>query len=418
MSTLKGIVVLLLLAFAISVGRADPVMTQAQASQIAANFCRQMGLTVTASPTAVFPVPTREYISVTHWQPAWQVIFPGQAEVHIVDATGIISSYGTLSQQDLDEAYIDYPDGTTISSDDAIRFATAALSSTGQQGELVFDYADRNTVHDNGNSSDHTWCVRWKRQIQGVPYREDFAHVQLTANTGRVLDVDINFYSIPPASMAINVTRAQADSVINTFANNAPLHTASIRSAILNQVRLEIVPASSYWQTGQNNMDPGGQGVLAYVYELIDGDQGYDVFVDCATGNIIGGEATGPYSDSAVPSLSAMLRRTKAIRVYQKSKHGGWEAKPAVTLDEHAFAPETQLFKTLKPCKDRGKLAFSGLKFVFIAGNKRLGEGYYAPATGRLKIGTAWAMAPERLKAWLHPYVRQPETDNMRITMH
>src|SRR5262249_26756043 len=104
-----------------------PRLTQAQAIRIATRFSQAIGQRVTGTPdTVTDPAPLR-YTGEQQpcWQPRWSIVFNGQAEFEVIDATGGIAWYSNDAL--LNQVANTPPKRKPLTAAAAVKIATAAL---------------------------------------------------------------------------------------------------------------------------------------------------------------------------------------------------------------------------------------------------------------------------------------------------
>lgn len=176
-------------------------LNEEQATQIARTFCQKIGQPITGVGSANFIKP--DAMNEQHyWLSRWEVTFPSQAEVEVVDATSVIIRYAN------DAYYVVHQDdntpaGEAIPKQEAIQRAKAAVSATGQPEPLQFWLAQIEQLHPtNPLAKTQDWSVRWFRATSDGPYRDQHASVGLNAQTGEIEDLVIMFGS-PPMAQAV-----------------------------------------------------------------------------------------------------------------------------------------------------------------------------------------------------------------------
>ncbi len=243
-------------------------LTQAQAVSLAQAFCQAVGAPVTATATATWPAPNPSPGQPPyHWQNRWDIQFGSQAEVEVVDATGVISHYYNfaLSQQ-LQTA--NNPAGTPLSESSAVQAATSALQASGQSGELASTPTDQNfQITAPPTQAGDLWMVTWGRQYQGIPYRQQQATVMLQAETGALQAFSLTFPSPPPGAGPGSITSSQAAQAAQ--AAQTTLANAGYSNLTQQSVTLQVVQPNNQWHTG------------AYSYAVTPGPPPSRVAWDC-----------------------------------------------------------------------------------------------------------------------------------------
>jgi len=244
-ATFIGIVcsVTILAAGAVWADPAPPRLTENQAIQIASDFCQRIGAPVSVAGNAVYPAAqsiTRQPMEPDeYWLPRWVVTFPAEAQVEVVDETGIVRSYMNNA---LEAQLGKQPGGIAIAGTAAIRSAVAALRATGQpfdeirpNGAVIYG-TDRQY-----RAAGHTWWVSWTRTYKSVPYEHQSAQVGVQAETGKIVALGLTFPSPPPGPSEVHLTaRDGAEKAL------ARLAQRGVQTALIYQEDAEyVVPDES-----------------------------------------------------------------------------------------------------------------------------------------------------------------------------
>jgi hypothetical protein len=279
-------------------------LTQAQAVAAAAAFCRTVGAPVTVPGRAEYPAPN-EFPNEAehHWQKRWRVVFPKQATVEIVDATGTIAQYKNTAFDEYSIGQRDRVLGTAISEEEAVRCAESAMRDTGQVRELSTPTAIYGEPVKPAVFGTRLWTVRWTRQFRGIPYRDDTATILLDADTGTVERVFLSF----PSSPAIDATVVTSDNQAVSIAHGI-LASAGLSDAVLKTVQRRILSGNTFWQPGGSEAIrvPGparSVWVCSFGTHDIGENHSYEVWVDTETGVVIGGN-TFAYSVNSHPAIN------------------------------------------------------------------------------------------------------------------
>lgn len=271
-------------------------LSQAQAVQVAQAFCQTIGYPVTASGTAEFAVP--EWHQKLHWQPRWRVVFPRQADVEIVDATGVVSDYDNRALSSRADYQSKQPAGDAIPEADAIQKATVVMQATGLVGELASPQVRLQQGDDPPLASTHTYFVIWPRVFEGAPYREQQLTVNLNAETGEIMGLGMTFPSMPPSHAATQITQEAAEQTAQAITANAGL------SGNLVLVQKEVIQPNRFWEPGGKAYEKlPGPAHVAWVCQFDLGQRGYEVWVDAVTGDVIGGTAIGSFGGKPKPKV-------------------------------------------------------------------------------------------------------------------
>lgn len=312
---LKALLPFLLTLWIVPAYGQTPTLTQAQAIQTAAAFCQAVGAPIadTSSATAVFPAPPLNPSRPdTYYLPRWRVDFPACAQVEIVDATQMVSRYynSALSAQALQA---NAPAGTPLSQDTLTQKAQAVLQAAGPATETAGAPTINMWQMASPATSAGDLCIAtWPRQYQSIPYRDQKAIIILQAETGNVQAYNLAYPFPAPASYTQTVTQAQA-----TQTASAQLASAGISGATLQTAEVMVVEPNTFWQPGGNgNPQPNATGQVAWDCKYQDASGAlYEVWVDAASGSVIGGEsavlAGGGHKPSAKVGKGPMVPRAK-----------------------------------------------------------------------------------------------------------
>ena len=285
-------------------------LTPAQAVQIAQAFCNSNGNPISVPGNAQYAVPDA---ADAYWQPCWTVTFDGQATVEVVDATSIVASY-------MNDAYSGYLAsirqqlaGPLVSQNTAVQTAAAALSTTANVDQTGQVTAYLSQDNDGTHAGESTWNILYPRQFQGLPYKDDVVVMEIDAATNKLMGLSLTYRCVPPdnGGSAMVVTQAQANATAQSQINQSGIQAPLLQGSIV-----QVVLPNTYWQDGNYNFTPG-QGKVAWVvtYSLGDPTLGetVGVWVDAATGNIIGGEYIGGELSRHINHKPATVHKKKAI---------------------------------------------------------------------------------------------------------
>ena len=308
-------------------------MTSDKAIQIAQDFCRKIGKPVTVPGTATFPLTGFE--NEYYWLPEWKVRFGGQADVDVVDATGIIALYADGQYSKIHDTT---PTGEILSPEEAKQRALALIQATGEQenfGNLtvaVGSFTRHPTAHDQ------YYVVDTDRMFHGIPYLHEGPTALLSAQTGEAVNVELHLSSPPMTQGAAALSQGQALGVTQAhmvydqgFRGNAVLHDAT----------LKVVTVPTGPDTGQGPQPQVGR--VAWVVRYTGDTWEDDTWVDAQTGRVVGGESAsggygGPKSPAAVLTLPLRTTLPGVQAVYMRradpAAKGGWAAIKAAAFDE------------------------------------------------------------------------------------
>ena len=260
--------------------------TSAQVIQAAENFCTAIGQPVTATPTAIFPAPIFDtYGPEPYWLPRWHVVFPGQAELDVVDGTLLTSWYENYSMLSMTT-----PAGTAEAQSAAVQTATAAIAASGQStSELDTPTTLEMQSNYPPTEGEHYLQVDFPREYQGIDYLDQFALIDIQAETGQVYMFSLHFTASAPTADTQTVTAADAVATANARLAAWGLSGASC-SAVLS-----VVEPNTFYQTGGSDIPTPGPSHVVWncTYSYSDAT-GYAhealVWVDGQSGSVIGGD--------------------------------------------------------------------------------------------------------------------------------
>lgn len=355
---------------AVTVVAAVPTrLTPAQAIQIAKAYCNSSKNPISVPGNAQYSVPDADD---AYWQPRWTVTFDGQATVEVVDATGVVASY-------TNEAYYtnylmsvrNQPAGPLTSQTTALQTAAAALQATtcAEQTGTPTAYLSQN--NDGSHAGDSTWNVLYNRQFQGIPYKDDFVVILIDAGTNQLTGLSLTYRCVPPdnGGSAMVITQRQAEAIARV-----QLGQDDVAGAVLQSTTKQVILPNSFWQDGGYSFTPGpgkiawvvtfsisassGGGVAEGIGNTSGGDSSavsvstlgppgtpvpgppgtpvplsasdsYAVWVDAATGNVIGGEYVGE-------------ERGRHTKQGKHTKHGASPIHPKKTTTKLATGKKTK----------------------------------------------------------------------------
>lgn len=285
---------------------------QAQAIQTATDFCQRIGQPAPAKSSASFltndprspkiPMPTTpvSYVSV----PRWHVDFTDKnhrVEVEVNDATGVICYYmiSTFGANSSPKPSVQ-PLTPTTTKDEAISTAKSALEAAGafKTGELQFKEA----FYNQDSAVSAVWYVSWEREFHGLPYSRQDANVGIDALTGEVNGFSVNFRTPPPDSAAFKISREQAQKIA---ANQ--LADAGLPSSGVVVEKAEVMQPSNFWHIpfSQHAQEQPIARIAWICSCQVDYRQKYHVWVDAATGDVIGGDYAGKRGKVTLPSKNS-----------------------------------------------------------------------------------------------------------------
>ncbi len=258
-----------------------PRLTADEAIGIARAFASQIGAPIQGQGQAVYPAPKQSAsLPEPYWQPRWKVTFGGDVEFEIVDANGVICRYAdrrvhagpgqpARSRASVAQAAI-------IRRGEAVRLAAGPVPETGEPE------ARRASP---GQPDDDTWFVIWPRVSGDAPYKDEQLIVVIRGRDGAVSAMTARYPSTPSWSWGSGVSETDA-----IAAARAHLAEFGIKGVSIVHTAREVVQPSTGWETAMGTKAEGGASVDAWVCEFWAGARNYLVYVDAASGRVVGGE--------------------------------------------------------------------------------------------------------------------------------
>ena len=294
-------------------------LTEAQAIQLAQQFCQRIGQPVTGPAVTEFP-EREELVDLPNhfWQTCWKISFGYDVDVQVIDATGVIRGYGNNAffHKPLAEQHL--PVGEFISEQEAMQKALFILQATGQTEELTppdirFEEIARPVKHGTTD-----WAVRWHRSSHGIAYREDGADVILDGESGKVISAGIGYYSPPLAAFTERFHRAETAAIAGEVMSQVGLPDAVPETRIVRAGLERMERPNTFWQDGdENHPAPGpARPVHAHVYRA--DNIYYEVWIDMETGQTIGGSWYSLRGGANKPSIKHFLSRSKMTALKAK----------------------------------------------------------------------------------------------------
>jgi hypothetical protein len=390
---------------------APPTLTQAQVIKVATDFCQKIGQPVTAQPATTFPEPLIIW-GDTYWQPQWNVTFPGQAEIHIADPTGVVTFYdnnGYYVRNSSDRT----PPGPAIPQEQADQIAQNVLKATGAN---VAEFGNReDKEHQNAAeliASQHFWYIGWDRLFHNIRYYAQGCDVTLDAQTGEVIVAKMVLPSPPVTNAQLNVTQEQAIALTQTYMVK---DLGFQGTAALRRAEMQIVQPQTEWDSAPNQAVGHLQTarpawVVRYLFVTPTGQHSsLDTWIDTQTGALIGVEsAGGPMGGQAVTAppkpptpLAQLLPTIEAVyaRRADAAAKSGWAAIKSAALTAKKQPQQIAALKTAKPAAAPAILPADQL--VLVGKDNSLTVYGYDPATGKLGAGTDWLTVPSSFRVWM-----------------
>ena len=381
-------------------------LSEVQAVQLARTFCQNIGQPVTAAGTATFAADAQAPPS-HYWQPIWDVTFPGQAEVEVVDATGIIASYNNKARRQEDHQLrqdASVPDNT-IPQQEAIQRAKDVLAATRQTEPLEFNWAQLASFNPMVTNS-HTWFVWWYRTSHGIRYYDQHVGIYMDAQTGEIGGLILNLTS-PPLTSAVQAVR-EIDA-INIGAAEV-VRQGIEQGATHKETHLEIITPNNRWP---HSTDKPGQDTsvrLAWAVTFIVDGHWRQVKIDTETGEILdegrdngpgGKQAAGSVKVSAPPPIMPMLRSVRAVYVRGRDANGKWATKPLLKFGTKDQPHAVALLRKTSDFRKEGPAGAASQQIVLVSRSSAIGVYSYFPDTGLLGGNSDWAAVPDEFKTWV-----------------
>jgi hypothetical protein len=283
------VVLVLMTALPALVHARTPGLTQAQAIQIAIRFSKAIRQPVTGTPdTVTYPAPPQfSGEQQPYWQPRWSIVFVGQAEFEVIDATGVISWY--LNTAPMAQLVNNPPTRQPFTAAAAVRKATAALRAAGTIPELATSPSSSFARISPGSTEGDEWEVIWQRKdpTSKILYPNQQLSVYLQGETGAIKMFGLYCPSPSPHSVAFTVPRTQA-----TVTAQSLLQSVGVQNPSLVTVQQRIVQPNTYWQPGGSwtpQFNVAGRAVWCCTFK--DPNRvSYEVWVDAAAGTVVGGQ--------------------------------------------------------------------------------------------------------------------------------
>lgn len=314
----------LLFTFGISTAHAQitppptptPILTTAQATQIATTFCSSLNVSGGTASAVYAPASANSGSQNYYWLPRWQVTFVNaaglQSVVEVADANGTITSYHNyaMSQQALTN---NTAAGISLAASTAIQNATSALQASGMPSDIASTPVATNMqITYPATSAGNLWLVSWKRQFNGIPYEREQVSFILQAQTGFVQSMKKSFPSVPPTSGVASVTASQASLTAQNKLIQFGITTATLQNCVKT-----VVQPNTKWQIGGSPTPiPNCAGIVVWDCVFSDGvDAGvvHQVWVDANTGAVAGGQTV---------TMSAAMKKAhkKNLKLKEHSK--------------------------------------------------------------------------------------------------
>ena len=394
-------------------------LTREQAIQIARAFCQKIGQPVTAIGTATFAT-NLQGLPGHYWQPIWDVTFPIQAVVEVVDATGTIvrysnNAYDAVHQND------DFPAGDPLPKLKAMRRAQEIVNATGETESLLpweAQTEQRRPVFPLAKT--YEWIVRWYRAAGGVPYRNQHVSIALDAQTGEA-EYMIFMFGSPPLTSAAKVL-SQTDAI--SVAASQVISQVVQQEATHKETHLEIVAPDDRWYHSSNKPGQLKNVRLAWAVTFVVDGIWRQTDVDAATGEILGtdsdagpwgsGAAVAPAKVFASPPLAQILKTPQAVYVRGKDAKGSWTAKPFLKFSAKTQPHAVALLVQTTDFRKEGPAEAASQQIVLVSKSHAIGVYSYFPDTGLLGNSSDWAAVPSEFKTWMQHKITAAPISAMR----
>ncbi len=233
-------------------------------------------------------------------RPEWVVEFHSFSRVRVSDEGSVrgVVDYTARPSQDLSVGKPPIPE------EDAIVAATRVLEHIGLEPDLILDHAELNyPVGDRRDIAD--WLVKWRRVYQGIPYEFTAdAAVVMDAATGKLILVSLPPRPPVPASVAVNVSEAEA---VGIALAHVSAHGRGL-PGLQGTAMLEIAQPHLYWTSADHPVEVRYDDPSVVVWHVNVGvpvdaklvEEGWPavfpvayVQVDAASGQVVGDALAG-----------------------------------------------------------------------------------------------------------------------------
>ena len=379
-------------------------LSEAQAVETARVFCRKIGQPVTTAGTATFAANVQGP-SGHYWQPIWDVTFPGQAELEVVDVTGVIARYANEAYSTMHRD--NSPAGEAIPQLKAILRAKDAMNVMRQRKPLLFWQASLDHYSDPPLANASVWSVRWYRAAEGVPYREQYASFSLDAQTGEIRYFVLMFGTAPLRSAVKVVSQQDA---VNVAASRI-ISQGIEQEATHSGTKLEIITPDYDWNKLHGRPGPANDVRLAWVSTFVVDGHWREVYVDTEMGEILGGDRdNGPAGMHTVASPTAafvplpitpMLQSVRAVYVRGRDANGKWATKPLLKFGTKDQPHAVALLRKTVDFRKEGPAGAASQQIVLVSRSSAIGVYSYFPDTGLPGGNSDWAAVPDEFKTWV-----------------
>lgn len=203
----------------------------------------------------------------------WRVLYPTGERLQVSAEDGeILDFFSPLVSQ----AANTIPPKRPISRAEALAEANRVLLASG--GSEAFQLFDARLQTPGSDPQVGHWVIELFRTWQGIPFETDYARVMLEANSGAVIGLHKTIRTPLPASLAVVLTQSEAESRAANALSQFGRPAGNPSEAVVKIVQPNIVLGGT--------ADPNTARV-AWAVKFV----GMTVFVDAASGEILGGRA-------------------------------------------------------------------------------------------------------------------------------
>jgi len=255
--------------------------TAAQAILVATNFCKAIGQPVTGAAIARFPVPDEPPDGQQpYYLPRWQIVFPGQATLHVVDGASIVTYFQNTSGKPGPPRDPHSPTPTAMQVFSKLLTASGIAASEIDVHRCGANYGDGPAGHNA-----QPWEMEASRAYNGIDYANQSVTVATETGSGNLQWFVVNFPSPPPASSAQTITSAQAMALANTALQTAGesrrVHTAPVLCVVQPNTRRIL---------GGGVQPIPGVSKVVWCCDYSGAGHNSQIWIDAATGERVGGD--------------------------------------------------------------------------------------------------------------------------------
>jgi len=266
-------------------GHALPAVDATMAAETATAFAQAVGLPWGAELQTVEEAGAGRYGDRTHFQ----VKYFEFADVTIDAADGsIVAAHNGSGLAE----FMAKPTKVNLTEADALVRATAIAEAMGLSRASAVLHDVKLQEFTEGEL--YKWHIRWVRTINGIPYDSDMAIAMLDPATGSLLGAGKAFWSAPPETTDVVVSKDQALQSARAYARTLGIHETSLPAS----VELKVVQPNNYWDMGTRVPVPfPGFSRVAWVVTLRVPSPAFGpeavaekvFWIDAADGRLLGG---------------------------------------------------------------------------------------------------------------------------------